>query len=112
MKKKLFIIFGLVMLLAACKANYPVAQQSGKEDMAYLIFVSQEEYGNKDVQVSVDNAEPFTARVVKAKKAKRKGTQYGISTGTRNLKVTYEGKTLFQKKIFLSTQEVKQIILP
>ncbi len=31
---------GLVALLCGCKAHYPVAQESGKEDRAYLLFIS------------------------------------------------------------------------
>jgi len=112
MKKSLFLILSLALLMVGCRAHLPVAQQGGKEDAAYLLFVGQEEYGGKQVQVSIDDAAPFTAEVVKAKKANRRGTQYAITTGTRNLKVTSEGKTLYQKKIFVSTQEVKQIMLP
>lgn len=99
-------------LLIGCKANFPVAQESGKEDMAYLLFVGQNQYGGKDVLVTIDDATPFTAKVVKSKKSNRRGTQYGIATGTRDIKVTYEGETIYQKKIFVSTQEVKQIVLP
>lgn len=110
--KKLLMILAIPTLLAGCRAHYPVAQESGKEDMAFLLFVGQKQYGGKDVVVTIDNAAPFTARVVKSKKANRRGTQYGIATGTRDIKVTSEGKTLYQKKIFVSTQEVKQIVLP
>lgn len=112
MKQGLIYVFLLALVLTGCRAHYPVAQQSGKEDMAYLLFVGQQEYGNKDVRVTIDESTPFTAKVVKAKKANRRGTQYAIGTGTRNIKVTCDGKTLYQKKIFVSTQEVKQIILP
>ncbi len=112
MKKSLIFIFSLVLLMAGCRAHLPVAQQGGKDDAAYLLFVGQEVYGGKEVQVSIDDAAPFTAEVVKAKKASRRGTQYGIATGTRNLKVTCDGKILYQKKIFVSTQEIKQIMLP
>lgn len=110
--KKLLMLLATPLLLASCKANFPVAQQSGKEDMAYLLLVGQNQYAGKDVQVTLDGAEPFTARVVKAKKANRRGTQYGIATGTRDIKVTADGKVIYQKKIFVSTQEVKQILLP
>lgn len=110
--KKLLILFAMPILLFSCKANFPVAQQSGKEDMAFLLFVSSKEYAGKNIQVTIDNAQPFTAKVVKQKKANRRGTQYGISTGSRNVKVVYEGTTIYQKNIFVSTQEVKQIILP
>ncbi|WP_308756520.1 hypothetical protein [uncultured Bacteroides sp.] len=112
MKKVLLLLLAIPILLVGCKANFPVAQETGKEDMAFLLFVGQKQYGGKSVEVTIDNAVPFQAKVVKSKKANRRGTQYGIATGTRNLKVTCEGKTIYQKKIFVSTQEVKQIILP
>lgn len=112
MKMKFFGILCLSLLFFACKANYPVAQQSGKEDMAFLLFVSPELCAGKKVQVTVDSAEPFEAHVVKSNKANRRGTQYGIATGRRKLTVSYQGKIVYQKEIFVSTQEVKQIVLP
>jgi len=110
--KKLLYLLALPLILFSCKANFPVAQQSGKEDMAYLLFVSSKQYAGKDVQVTIDNGQLFTAKCVKGKKSNRRGTQYGIGTGTRTLKVSCDGKTLYEKKVFVSTQEVKQIILP
>lgn len=110
--KKILTMLAITTLLTGCKANFPVAQESGKEDMAYLLFVGQKQYGGKEVLVTIDDATPFTARVVKSKKSNRRGTQYGIATGTRDIKVTSDGKTIYQKKIFVSTQEVKQIVLP
>jgi len=100
----------LFALLAGCKA--PVAQQSGKEDIAYLLFVSPDVYAGKEVTVTLDGEKPFLAKVVEERKSNRKGTRYGVKTGTRSIKVTCDGKTLYGKKIFVSTQEVKQIILP
>lgn len=112
MKRLSYVFAALTVLLTLSGCKAPVAQQGGKEDMAYLLFVSPSEYYNKVVQVSIDDATSFDAEVVKAKKASRKGKQYGISTGARSIKVTSEGKVLYQKKIFVSSQEVKQIILP
>ena len=106
------LLFAIPILLTGCRANFPVAQESGKEDIAYLLFVSPNQYAGKEVQVKVDNTAPFTAKVVKAKKANRRGSQYGIAVGTRTLTVSYNSKNIFQKKIFVSTQEVKQITLP
>lgn len=111
MKKRL-ILFVLPLILFGCKANLPVAQQGGKEDIAFLLFSSPKEYAGKEVLVTIDESQAFTAKVVKLKKANRRGTQYGVSTGTRSLKVEHEGKILYQKKLFLSTQEVKHITLP
>ena len=74
MKKVIFCMFAIASLLTGCKANFPVAQQTGKEDMAYLLFVGQTAYGGQEVQVTIANAEPFTAKVVRPKKAHRRGT--------------------------------------
>ncbi|MDR0891761.1 MAG: hypothetical protein LBN24_04025 [Mediterranea sp.] len=110
--KKILCLFALIGILTSCRVSYPVAQESGKEDMAYLLFVSPRQYADATVQVVIDDAQPFAAKVTKQKKSLRKGTQYAIKTGARTLKVSYEGRTLYQKKIFVSTQEVKQILLP
>lgn len=108
--KKILIFSVLICLFAGCKA--PIAMQSGREDMAYLVFVSPKTYWNKEVNVSIDNETNFSAKVVKAKRSNRWGRQYGISTGRRNLKVSYEGTVIYQKEIFVSTQETKVITLP
>ena len=110
--KKILSLLTLLLVLTGCRVSAPVAQQGGKEDQAFLLFVSPNEYANEEVLVSVDHAQPFTAKVVKMKKSSRKGTQYGIQTGTRHLKVMYKNQVIYQKKVFLSTQEVKSIILP
>ena len=113
-RKVLFILFVITCILVGCKVNYPVAQQSGKEDIAYLIFVGPKEvYGNgsKTVQVDVDGTH-FDAKVVKPKTANRKGTQYGVATGRRSITVKFNGQTVYQKQLFLSSQETKIINLP
>jgi hypothetical protein len=112
--KVIFSLIAIAGLLIGCKANYPVAQQSGKEDMAYLVFVGPlETYGNgsKPVQVDVDGTQ-FDAKVVKPKTANRKGEQYGVATGRRNITVKFNGQTIYQKQLFLSSQETKIINLP
>jgi hypothetical protein len=112
--KVIFSLIATVCLLIGCKTNYPVAQQSGKEDIAYLVFVGpaeKYENGAKPVQVEVDGTK-FDAQVVKPKTANRKGTQYGVATGRRDVTVKFNGQTVYQKQLFLSSQETKIINLP
>jgi hypothetical protein len=112
--KKLTILYAslLAILLVGCRANAPVAQQSGKEDIAYLLFVSAGgEYKNKMVQVDIDG-QKYEAKVQKQKTSNRRGTQYTAPTGNHQLIVTCDGQTLYNKKVFLSTQQVKTITLP
>lgn len=113
MKKTLFIMVCVAAtILCGCKANYPVAQQSGEDDISYLLFVSTSDSRNKNVSVTVDNKTTFTARTVKSRKANRRGTRYSVQPGKRHLKVTYEGNTLYDRTVFLSPQETKKITLP
>ena len=106
-----FFVCILGLFMASCKSNYPVAQQSGKEDIAYLLFVSKGgEYKNQVVTVNVDDLQ-YEAKVVKQKTSNRKGTQYTAPTGNHQLTVSKGGKTLYSKRIFLSAQEVKTILL-
>ena len=113
-KSHYFIIFAITCFLVGCKTNFPVAQQSGKEDIAYLVFVGPKQtYGNgsKLVQVDVDGT-TFDAKVVKPKTANRKGTQYGVATGNRHVTIKFNGQTIYSKQLFLSSQETKIINLP
>ncbi|MBR4651452.1 MAG: hypothetical protein IKO82_06865 [Prevotella sp.] len=103
-----------VLMLTGCKTSFPVPQQSGKEDMAYLVFVGPKStYGNglHPVQVDVDGTK-FDAKVVKPKTANRKGVQYGVAPGTRNITVKFNNNVVYNKKLFLSSQETKIINLP
>lgn len=115
MKKRFALaLLAITSLLLGCKTSFPVAQQTGKEDMAYLVFVGpRQTYGNgsKLVQVDVDGTK-FDAKVVKPKVANRKGTQYGVATGNRHVSVMFNGKTIYSKQLFLSSQETKVITLP
>ena len=113
MKRTLFfIVLGLALVMVGCKANYPVAQQSGNDDVAFLLFVSASNQSSQIVDVTIDGNTTFEAKTVKAKKANRKGTSYAVATGRRRLKVEKEGQTLYEKEVFLSTQETKIITLP
>ena len=58
MKKVLLLLLAIPILLVGCKANFPVAQETGKEDMAFLLFVGQKQYGGKSVEVTIDTLIP------------------------------------------------------
>ncbi len=101
-----------ILLLAGCRAHYPVAQQSGKDDVAYLLFVSTSGQLHKQkVFYTIDDS-GYEAQVVKQKTSNRRGTQYTAPTGNHMLTVTKDGQTLYSKRVFLSQQEVKIINLP
>ncbi len=105
-------MFGIVLLLCGCRAHYPVAQESGKEDVAYLLFISPAKYKGEYVTVTLDDKTTFHAKVVKAKKSNRRGRAYAVATGRRSIRVQQDGTVLYKKEIMLSTQETQIITLP
>lgn len=112
MKTRLALMGGLALLLCSCRAYPPVEQASGSEDIAYLLFVSPGQNAGQTVTVKVSGQWPFDAKVVKSKKANRKGKAYAVPTGRRRISVTRDDKTLYEKEIFVSPQETKTILLP
>ena len=112
MKLKIIIALGLGILLCGCRARYSVAQESGKDDVAYLLFVSQKDDVKRNGKGYVDGETTFEAKVVKARDSYRKGTSYAIATGRRTINVEYKGASIYNKEIFVSTQETKIITLP
>lgn len=113
MKHKLFTLCCIaitVFVFTSCKANYPIAQQGGKDDVAYLLFESSK---NKSYQidVTIDNTTTFTAKTIKTKDSKNKGTSYAVKTGKRRIKVLKDGINIYEKYLFLSPQETKIITL-
>lgn len=107
---KVALILCCIIALMGCRAHYPVAQETGKADVAYILIVRNHKADSK-VTVTLTNPDvTFEAQTVKSKKANRRGYQYQVGTGTRGITVKGKnGEILYQSKIFLQGQEVKEI---
>jgi hypothetical protein len=114
MKKSVkYLVASLLFIgmATSCKVGM-YSESKGKEQEAYLqIFQSQTSYPD-GVVVVVDDQQPFMAKVNKDKKMNVKGNLYTIPTGRHHLKITAGGKLIYDKEIFISSQETKQITLP
>ena len=112
MKKLLFIGILLTSMLAGCKTGVYTAEY-GKEDVAYISLMSSDQMANKDVEVFVDEDTQATLHVEKAKQhaEKRTGKLFAIKPGKRHLKIVHEGKVIYEKDIFVSSQQTKLINL-
>lgn len=108
----LLLIGTFILGLGACSVGR-TTESRGLENQAYLQFVRGTE-GNysEGVEVYVDGAEPFVAKVNKVNSRTVKGDVYVINSGTRYLKVMYKGAVLYEKTVVLSTQETRRIQLP
>lgn len=85
---------------------------TGLENDSYLEFIGLPGNYSGGVDVVVDDSNNFNALVHKDIARKVKGEIYAISSGAHKISVSYKGKLLFQKQIFVSAQETKKIELP
>lgn len=109
MKILTYLLLTCLIILSSCGG---IKTKSAElENEAFLEFVGPTHSYHGGVTVSLDNNVNFKAAVNKNKVKYVKGKVYAISTGTHILKVSYNGKILYEKQIFVATQETKTIIL-
>lgn len=111
MKTKILLI-ALLASIAGCKVGN-VTHAGGVDSLSYLQFLQggSAKYSG-GVEVFVDDNPAFAAKVDKIEKMKVRGNVYAVKPGTRHVKVVHEGKTLYEKDIFVGNQETKKITLP
>ncbi len=108
--KNVFIIAFSLILMVSCGGIK--TSSSGQEQEAYLEFIGNPDNYSGGVDVSVDNKTAFTAEVFNSKPARLKGKVYTISTGKHKVSVSYKNSVIYNKDLFISTQETKKILLP
>lgn len=110
--KKILSILVLLLALAGCH-RLPIETTGGKEDVGYVMFISESgKTLGEELTVVVDDNTTFTANAVAANKAKLRGNLYGLATGSRKVVVKdAKGNVLYSKTLFISSQETKQISL-
>jgi hypothetical protein len=109
--KKLIVLFSAcILLLSACTGVKTLS--SGLENEAYLKFVGNKNLYEFGVEVTIDDKTTFTAQVVNDNIKTPLGNVYAIASGKHTVKVKHNNSVIYAKKIFISTQETKKIILP
>lgn len=112
MKTYIWLFALVLVVLGACSVGR-TTESRGLENQAYLQFVR----GNTDkysdgVDVFIDDAQPFRAKVDKVDSRTVKGNTYVIQSGKRYLRVEYHGNVLYEKDIIVTTQETRKVQLP
>ena len=109
--KKLLTVFAIgLILLSSCGGIKSTSK--GLENESFLEFLGNPSIYKGGVSVALDDKTTFTAEVFKDKTRRMKGQVYAISTGKHNISVSYNGKVLIKKQIFVAAQETKEIVLP
>ncbi|MFD0976282.1 hypothetical protein [Salinimicrobium gaetbulicola] len=107
--RKLILLF-IVLLSVGCTGVKTTT--SGLENEAFLVFLGNPENYDSGVEVSIDGKTSFSAEVQKNHADRPKGKVYAISTGQHLVSVAHNNEIIYQKRIFVSAQETKKIILP
>jgi hypothetical protein len=110
MKKPYLLIIVSMLILNSCGGTKTSFQGLASE--SYLEFIGKPNHYPEGVEVIVDDKPSFIAKVYKDKVVRMRGEIYSIKTGRHMLKVKYQNQIIFNKEIFISTQESKKIILP
>lgn len=108
MKKILFIIITLVA--GACGAYQTTS--GGKDDVGFLLLVGDPAKYKAGVLVSTDNAKPVIVEVAEDGKLSRTDNRLKVPTGKHDIKITYQGKVVYEQNIIVFIQETKKITLP
>ena len=107
--RNLFIEISLILLISCGGIK---TSSSGIEKESFLEFIGNPQIYSGGVEVSIDNKPTFKAELFNDKVSRIKGKIYAISTGQHIVSVTYKNDIIYNKQIFLSTQETSKILLP
>lgn len=115
MKKYILILSTVIItvgMFTSCSVGR-TTETKALENQAYLQFLrgTTEKYSD-GVTIYLDNEPPFKAKVNKVKSTTVKGNVYVIYSGKRHLRVEYKGDVIYDKDIFLSSQESRVVQLP
>ena len=106
----LMFAFFICTIFLSCESAKTTVH--GIENVGYLQVAGNTQMYTT-VEVSIDDGKSFSVDVnnIKQRSTKYKYT-YKISTGSHNVKVSLDGKTLVYQKIFVSANQMKIIELP
>ncbi|MDB2658646.1 hypothetical protein N9Y73_05215 [Flavobacteriaceae bacterium] len=109
MKKILFFTI-ITTLLIGCDVTKTVSR--GIENQAFLLIVGTPSNYPNGVEVVIDVKTKFNAEVQKNRDKVKHLRLYGISTGKHKVSILKNNKNIYEKTIFISSQQTKKIILP
>lgn len=83
---------------------------SGLNNEAFIEIIGKPSRFSGGVDVKIDDKLNFKAQVKKDKDI-AKGSVYAIASGNHSIEISYNGKIIFKKQIFVSSQETRKIVL-
>jgi hypothetical protein len=108
--KKTILFTILLSVLISCDVTKSIT--SGIENQAFLIIVGTPSKYPNGVKVIMDDKTKFNSEVHKNRDKIKHLRLYGISTGKHKISILNNNKIIYEKIIFLSSQQTKKIILP
>ncbi|MCZ8355164.1 MAG: hypothetical protein O9340_10535 [Cyclobacteriaceae bacterium] len=108
---KNYILYALIFFLSSCAGAYKKTS-TGLADIGFISIVGDGKKYNNGVLVYVDELKPVITEVLPAGKIVKRQTQVTVPAGKHLVKVTYEGRVIYQQSMIFFAQETKEIVLP
>jgi hypothetical protein len=110
--KKIVLFTASILLLTLASCGGIKTGTTGVDNQSFLAFVGKPSDYKGGVDVVIDDKTNFKADVTKDYSDNIKGNVYAISTGAHTISVSYNGKVVYKKQLFLANQETRKIMLP
>ena len=110
MKKLLYLLI-IGLFISGCTTGVRTLSK-GLDNNSYLEFIGDPDKYANGVTVVIDDNTQFTAFVNKPNAKKPKGSVYAIKDGQHTISVSSNSKVLYLQRVFISSQETRQINLP
>lgn len=109
--KKIAFVFSMI-LLSSCGGMRQTS--GGLDNVGFLSVYGDPQKYPGGVLVALDGGSPTVAEVISASRAARKVElpSIKIKTGKHKMQVTYQGRVVWERQIFLSSQETYKVELP
>ena len=99
-----------VVFMSGCKTG-TYSQTAPSDDVAFIKLMSSSALSGKQVEVSINNAKPFSAKVNKMRTSPLKQKTYRIASGRSNIKIHSKGRLIWNQDVFVSQQSTRVIVL-
>lgn len=110
---RLFIILAAVSLAALTGCESAKSASYGVSNDGYIQFCGNTSTYTDQITVTLDDTTNFKATVNSTDEIKiRHSNTYQLSSGPHTIAVSYNGKEILTKKIFISGQSVNIVELP
>lgn len=110
MKRYTLLLILAVVGLVGCRNTYQTLS-SGKENQSFVLITTDNDQYRNNIMVIIDNNAPVLVEKIFKTKKQLQAKPIVTTPGKHTIKITKEGKVIYEELVFLGLQETKKIVL-